>query len=159
FEQLVAQRPQLAFLNTARLGACIAGVRYADFGEALRWIRVQAGGDDAAVVVQRHARADVSRLDLRRASEAFTPTAAYARAVLGAALRAAYAIESLSEKFAAENFRDAPEVRVAFEAVASLNALLREQPRDCEILESGKTRMELYLSREAQTRIGPGADH
>jgi hypothetical protein len=159
FEQLVQQRTELKFLNTARLGARIAGVPYATFAEAVRWLGETPIADATSVVAQRHARTDVPRLDFGRINAALASTGDYTRSVLGAALRAAYAAERVPERFAAENHRDAPPVRAALEAADALRELIHRQPRDYEILESGRTRMELHLCREAQSRIAPCAEH
>lgn len=159
FTQLVTQRPQLRFLNTARLGARIEGVPYADFEEAFRWMEAPVPEPPAAVIARAFASGDPQRLDPARARTALSSTSVYARSVLTAALRAAQKLESLAPRLEAENYRDSPAVRDALDAAAELRRLLDRQPREYAILEGGRTRLELHRSREAQARLPARTDH
>jgi hypothetical protein len=72
FEQLVAKRPAIAFLNTAMYGARIEGVPYADFAEAKRWLGEGSSGNISSLIRQswdRSVRSSLSRDGIRAVLE------------------------------------------------------------------------------------------
>ncbi len=141
FEQLIAARPELQFLNTARLGARIAGAPFATFAEALAWLGPTGADEIAPSLAAVHARALGSGPRVEELLAALAPTRDYARTTLEAALAVAWADEPGAVAAASERLR----------------RVLRPGSGDHALLEGGRTRLELFRCREAQARLREGA--
>ncbi len=159
FEQLVARRPALRFCNTARLGARIEGVDYVPLDAALNWLGEDAMPDIADAVALRVAAAQGEVMTIADIRRVVGRLAVFAHEALAAALKSVARLEALPERCAAENYRDAAPVRDAAQSVLELRKLLSAHPKDAAILEAGRTRLELFRSRQAMRSIEPAAAH
>lgn len=158
FEQLVAQRPQLRFRNTSRLGARIAGIPYATFSDALAWLGKKPLGDVQAAFAKRCIRERPFAMRLPDVVAALASTHGYTHSALSLALKCAARCEAIPESFASEGSPDDPRVTAAMEAARELDAHLQSAPAEYAILESGRTRLELFRAQELGKRIGGAAD-
>jgi hypothetical protein len=159
FEQLVAKRPAIAFLNTAMYGARIEGVPYADFAEAKRWLGEGSSENISSLIRQswdRSVRSSLSREGIRAVLE---PTVVYARKILREALQLAAQIEALPERYSGENFRNASEVKAVLGGVEKLERNLKSQPHEYRVLEAGRTRIELFRCGEFEVPPEAEAKH
>lgn len=159
FEQLVIHRPRLKWLNTARLGARIAGVPYAGFDEALAWLGRGSAAKVGAVLARRHAAGGPHCLDGDRLRAALGGTRPFATRVLQAALRAAVGLESLPDAVLAPGGESDPAVLSALAAVAEIEDLIAKFSDEAAILEEGRARLELYKVRTIEAQLSEAREH
>lgn len=157
FEQLVAGRPQLQFLNTARLGARIAGVPYATFAAAREWIGSARLAGVRETLAARHASRG-AEMDIEHIGLALEPTREYVKQILALALKTARLLESISDEASPETARDDTAISKALESAGELDRRLNRGSSDYAVLEAGRTRLELHRSRAAAGRIAPGPE-
>lgn len=159
FEQLIAARPGLQFLNTSRLGARLVGAPYADFEDAREWIGEEPMSDAFSAIRSRFERARERQIGAAPLGTALESTRTFARNVLGVALRAAYRVETLPDQLAAEPSHNDPLVEEAEAAIEALRRLLESEPREREILEDGRTRLELFRYEEDVRKLRASPPH
>jgi hypothetical protein len=159
FEQLVAQRPRLSFLNTSKYGARIAGVPYATLEEARRWIEDHSFCEVTSVVRDRWRKSKGKGLNFGGIGAVLEPTMRFAEAALARALKLVAEIESLPVRFSGEEFRNAPEMEQILREVGELEKTLKSQPQEFRILESGRTRLELFRCGEFEAEAHGGSNH
>ncbi len=155
FEQLAAHRPQVRMRNTSRLGARIEGVPYIGFDEALRWLGTKSAKGATHALEKRFRAGGEFSLGGTRVRSILADVGGYAREILGFALRAAAAAEALPEDVLGEFGAERAEVIAAIKAFDSLAARAESDPSGLAILESGRTRMELFRASRFETRL-PG---
>ncbi len=147
FEELAVHRPHLKFRNTARLGARIAGMPYADFAAALRWLGGRSAVEVGSIIAGRHATGNGTGLSREALVAGLHSTVEYARALLPRALALAARCEACPAEKLGPAFVDDPEVRSLIEAADALRAEVQAKPAEYAILESGRTRFEFFRGR------------
>lgn len=159
FEQLVARRQAISFLNTAMYGARIEGVPYADFAEAKRWLGDGSSEQVSSLIRNAWERSTGRGLTMESMRAVLKPTEAYAQKILRGALRLAAKIENLPERYSAESFQNSPEVVAVLRSWEELKRDLQSQPKEYRLLEAGRTRIELFRFEEFEPPPHVTANH
>ena len=157
--QLVVHRPGLQWRNTARRGARIPGVPYANFDDALRWLGGGSAAPVPSVLAGRHAAGGAQCLNADRLRAALAGTRPFAEQVLRAALAAVAAIEALPDARLGAGQAEHPEVAAALRTLDALQELLSKFPEETGILEEGRTRLELYKAQAAEAQVARLEEH
>jgi len=156
FEQLAVHRPQLKFCNTARLGARIAGMPYLPFDQALTWLGTKSTSGATDALAGRHDSGAAQALGRDRARDVLRPTRAFAAEMLKRALRAAALCEAFSDESVEEAAGDDARFSGVWAAADQIRAYAAENPGDFEILEGGRTRLELHKARASAQALPAG---
>lgn len=153
FEQLVVHRPGLKWLNTSRLGARIAGVPYADFDDALRWLGQGSAAKVPGVLASRHAAGGRFCLSADALRAALGGTRPFAARALEAALRAAACVENLADSVLARGGETDGALQGGLHAIGEVEDLIAKFADESAIMEEGRTRIELFRARGLESQL------
>lgn len=144
FEQVVADNPDLEFINTAASGAKIKGANYYNYEKALQAL----GNGSSKEVLKQLAACCSQKQNICVLSEqlrkAILPTQRFSQRILELCTKAALAIESLPDNFESQNYQNHARIAACDAYVNEVNKLLDGHPRDYEVLYDGQTKAELF---------------
>tara|TARA_B100001248_G_scaffold220746_1_gene176646 strand:- start:93829 stop:95658 length:1830 start_codon:yes stop_codon:yes gene_type:complete len=144
FEQVVADAPEIEFINTAENGAKIKGVAYCPYAQALDALgkaSSEKAWDKLASCCGTQEKKHTTPEALQKIIQ---PTQQFAQRVFEICTKAALAIETLPDTFKSPNYQKHAKVAACDACATEINKLLDSHTRDYEVLYEGQTKAELF---------------
>ncbi len=159
FCQIVKNYPDITFINTARLGARIAGVPYLKYGEAASWLGYENSEGVRKKLSSMLSQSYQTMAVGRQLRKALNPTLRFARQLFNQSLEAALHLELLPPELEGDAGKGHEALLKGERQATQINELLDRHPNDYQVLFDGRTKTELFRCRENSKALVASSEH